>query len=80
MMEELKALEEKVDALISLVGKLRDENKKLREELSKANERLRELEELEEQRERFLKEKKDMEDRIRRIFAKLVDVVNKEGE
>ncbi len=79
-MEELKALEEKVDALISLVGKLRDENKKLREELSKANERLRELEELEEQRERFLKEKKDMEDRIRRIFAKLVDVVNKEGE
>ncbi len=79
-MEELKALEEKVDALISLVGRMREENKKLKEELSKANERLRELEELEKQREQFLKEKKDMEDRIRRIFTKLVNVVNKEGE
>lgn len=79
MLEELKALEEKVDSLIALVGKLREENRILREELSKVNEKLKLYEEIEKERERFLFEKKDMEDRIKRIFSKLVDVVNKEG-
>lgn len=79
MLEELKALEEKVDSLIALVEKLREENRMLREELSKVNEKLKLYEEIEKERERFLFEKKDMEDRIKRIFSKLVDVVNKEG-
>lgn len=79
MLEELKALEEKVDSLIALIGKLKEENKALREELSRVNERLRLYEQIEKEKEKFLMEKKDMEDRIKRIFSKLVDVVDKEG-
>ncbi|MCS7233414.1 MAG: cell division protein ZapB [Synergistetes bacterium] len=80
MLEELKALEEKIDSLVALVGKLREENRALKEELSKVNEKLKTYEELEKERERFLMEKKDMEDRIKRIFSKLVSVVNKESK
>ncbi|GEM_PF-1816132 len=80
MTEELKLLEEKVDALISLVRKLREENRALREELRLVSERLKAYEELDREREQFLLEKKDMEDRIKRIFSKLVSVVNREDE
>ncbi|MBC7332033.1 MAG: cell division protein ZapB [Clostridia bacterium] len=78
MLEELRALEEKIDSLIALIDKLKEENKNLKEELAKVTEKLKFYEELEKERERFLVEKKDMEDRIKRIFSKLVDVVNKE--
>lgn len=80
MMEELKALEEKVDSLIALVKRLREENRSLREELARVSERLKMYEEFEREREQFLTERKDMEDRIKRIFSKLVNVVNKEGD
>jgi len=78
LLEELRALEEKIDSLIALIDKLKEENKNLKEELAKVTEKLKFYEELEKERERFLVEKKDMEDRIKRIFSKLVDVVNKE--